>query len=295
MYSTRLRSSSSSSTNIAKKSITSDLNMAGGGDSSETQCSNNDLMEVLRSNQRQIATLTEDVATIKLDIKDIKEKHAVLDTKVSGIDDRVIRLEGEVERLSTLATTSTLTVQAFCRSQISAVKSQYKSMAFNVIAYNAEENLDEGETWEKSTVSIERSYEILETVFGITNARTDIHIVTAHRLPSSKPGRKPRIFKLACMSDKEVLWANIKHVKTYNDSVGANSKVHIQMIQLPSKLAHDKASLQADFDTAHQNNMGPKWRYLKNSGVYCFVIGSTFHKPKVDYFIHKYTFEKKDD
>ena len=66
MYSTRLRSSSSSSTNIAKKSITSDLNMAGGGDSSETQCSNNDLMEVLRSNQRQIATLTEDVATIKL-------------------------------------------------------------------------------------------------------------------------------------------------------------------------------------------------------------------------------------
>ena len=99
MYSTRLRSSSSSSTNIAKKSITSDnLNMAGGGDSSETQCSNNDLMEVLRSNQRQIATLTEDVATIKLDIKDIKEKHAVLDTKLSGIDDRVFRLEGEVER-----------------------------------------------------------------------------------------------------------------------------------------------------------------------------------------------------
>ena len=65
------------------------------------------------------------------------------------------------------------------------------------------------------------------------------------------------------------------------------------MIQLPAKLANDRNSLQDDYDKARNNGDGPKWRYLKKSGQYCYTIGNTYFKPKVDYFLHEYVRKTK--
>ena len=186
-------------------------------------------------------------------------------------------------------------MDAHRRSQIAHTKSQYKSMAYNAIAHGVTEVLNGGETWETCSNSTDCAYSILENVFSISNARDTIPIVIAHRLPSTKPGHKPLIFKLASMEHKDILWNHIKNVKKYNESVAPNRKVSIQMVQLPEKLAHDKQSLQADFDVARTDNLSPKWRYLKNSGVYCYIIGSDYFKPKLDYYIHKYVADKKVD
>ena len=288
----RSSSSSSSISNTENKSTTKGKCTMTATGEGELQLS--DLMKVLLSNQDNIKHITKDISSIKDDISTMKRNHVKLNTKVDGIDARVMNLEAEVQRMKSVETDCKVIMEAHCRSQITAVKAQYNSMAYNVIAYNVEESLAHGETWEKTLDSVDRAYYVLEKVFKIDNAR-DIPLVTAHRLPSSKTGPRPLIFKFLRLSDKSLLWDNIKNVKKYNDAAANGKNIFVQMIQLPEKLAHDKASLLADFNTAREENQKPKWRFLRKSGIYCYEIGNKQFKPKVNYFLHKFVSDKNEN
>ena len=129
----------------------------------------------------------------------------------------------------------------------------------------------------------------MEDVFGIEDARDNIQLSTAHRLRTTTTGAcRPLIFKLLYLSDKSILWDNISNIKVYNQRRNDGQKVHVQMVQLPAKLAHDKQSLLPDYMKARDEGKTPKWRFLKNSGEYCYVIDKVYFKPKVDYFIHDF-------
>ena len=286
-------SSTSSSNDIAGKSkgiSANKLNMS--VEEAEKVYSNNDIMKVLLQNQANLSSITTDIATIKGDITGMKRDHTELNDKVNALTDRVRTLETETERLKTVETNVNLTMEAHCNSQITAVKTLYNSMAYNVIVRNLSEVLEGNEKWETTSKSIERAYYVLENIFNIERAN-DITLATAHRLPSTKAGPKPLIFKLAKLHDKKILWDHIKNIKKFNATMTEGHKVYVQMVQLPAKLAQDRASLQEDYDIAVANGSSPKWRYLKKSGQYCYVIDNMYYKPKVNYFIHKYVSEKK--
>ena len=251
----------------------------------DKQVTNNELMAVLMSNK-------DELSTIRNDIKKINRDHDVLKADVKVLRDDMDTLKAEVNRLKVVETDFNRTKDAYLRSQITAVKSIYNSMQYNVIVHKLDEQLDDGDDNETTANSIERATYVIRDIFRI-NTSINIDISTAHRLPSTKAGAKPLIFKLAKLSDKQLLWKNIANVKLYNNSVPATKKVSIQMIQLPPKLANDKSSLQADFDKERSDGNTPKWRYLKSSGIYCYEVKGTYYKPKVDHFLHKYVGKKQ--
>ena len=254
--------------------------------------SNNDIMAAILKNQGVLATITNDVAKIQEDIGTLKTKNLELSNQVNDVDGRLDNLQSEVTGEDGIKEKLNLTMAALRKSQISAVKSDYNNMQYNIIVRNMREVITGGESQETQSNSIECAYIVLETVFRISNARNTIVLSTAHRLPSIK-GRRPLIFKLARLSDKKTLWDNITNVKTFNHTKADSEKIYVQMIQLPAKLANDRNSLQDDYDKARNNGDGPKWRYLKKSGQYCYTIGNTYFKPKVDYFLHEYVRKTK--
>ena len=228
-----------------------------------------------------------DITTIKCDVAKVQSDHNALQQTVSGMQTEILTLKSDVDRLKGVESNYNVLKEAFCRSQVNAVKQQYKSMEYNIIVRNYPEHIAVGDKQETEEKSLEHATNIIHDVFGIDRA-INIALVTAHRLPTTKPGHKPPIFKLAKLSDKQTLWKNISNIKRYNSELPDRKKVFIQMIQLPEKLAKDRKSLQADYDTARSNGRDPKWHYLKKSGTYCYKIGNTVYKPTVDHFIHKY-------
>ena len=259
-----------------------------GDDGTGKQYTSNDIMEVLLSNQNTLHVITADIASIKTDIVKVKSDHKSLQQTVTAIQSDVTSMKAEIDRLKGVEANYNTLKDAYCRSQVNAVKQQYNSMQFNVIARNVPEHIEADATQETQEKSIEHATTIIHDVFGI-DRDVVIPLVTAHRLPSTKLGPKPLIFKLAKLSDKQKLWQNIRNVKKYNSALSEANKVKIQMVQLPEKLANDRNSLQADYDTARNNELAPKWLYLRKSGIYCYKIGNTLHKPKVNHFMHKYT------
>ena len=255
---------------------------------------NNDIMDMLMRNQEKLNTITDDISHIKNDISSMKRNHDALSNKVTSIESDVSVLQRDANRLRDVEANMNLTMNAYCRSQISAVKSMYNSMQYNVIVRNLQETIIGDDRYETHENSVERAYYVLENVFGMADAR-NIVLATAHRLPSTKAGPKPLIFKLAKLADKQKLWDNIRNVKAYNTTVAVGGKVSVQMIQLPQKLAHDKNSLQNDFDEAYNKGLKPKWRYLRKSGQYCYTIGNTYYKPNTNYFLHNYENKKIGD
>ena len=258
-------------------------------------CTNADLMRVLLSNKDDLATLKNEMKAMQFDIANIKTEQAELSTQVQEIGTRLSDCEREVlTDPDSIKSKLKLTQEALRRTQISALKTEYNSMQYNIIVYNMHEKITQQQKREDQSDSIDRAYFVLEEVLGIENARTTIKLSTAHRLPTTVLGaRRPLIFKLANLSDKEILWSNIKNVKVYNNDVIDSEKIHVQMVQLPAKLAHDKQSLLTDFMKARDAKKGPKWRFLKKSGTYCYQIDETYYKPTVDYFLH--VFESNKD
>ena len=42
---------------------------------------------------------------------------------------------------------------------------------------------------------------------------------------------------------------------------------------------------------AREEGKRPKWRYLKKTGVYCYIVNNVYYKPKVDYFLNDFVNE----
>ena len=264
---------------------------------STIQYSINDVMEQVLKNGRVIDGIEADISALKMDVSKVKKEHAEMSTTVNNVVTRLDKVELDVNTGDDcLRNKVQLTMDALRRTQIATVDSQYHSMQYNVIAYNVKLRLADGKTRESNDKSVDCAYHVLENCFGIHDARTTIPLSIAHRLPSTSiTSRPPLIFKLLYLSDKQRLWANIKQVKDYNKDRLANDKISIQMIQLPSKLAHDKQSLKDDFDAARNAGDKPKWRYIRNSGQYCYTINEVYYKPKVDYFLHKFVSKAKEN
>ena len=258
--------------------------------------SNDDLMEVLLSNKADLSTLKANMESMQYEIQELKNEQKDIVKTVENLTERADEnhkaiftgdncIKSELEK----------TKNALLRTQISVVNSQFNSMQYNVLVYNVPEKLTAvggGKKRETQADSIEKAFFVLEEVFGIEDARETISLSTAHRLPTTSAGAcRPLIFKLSYLSDKSILWDAITNVKDYNQHRDDNQKIRVQMVQLPPKLARDKQSLLTDYMKAREEGKRPKWRYLKKTGVYCYIVNNVYYKPKVDYFLNDFVNE----
>ena len=294
----RSRSVSTAVNTNSRKPSKPKKNMAGGNDDAATgsvvNYSNNDIMAVLLQNQGKLAVITRDVAKIQHDITELSSQQAELTNRVDDVEGRLSNIELEVNNGDDCINKKLeLTLKALRRTQISSVNAEFASMQYNIIVYNMRETLIGTATREKQADSINHAYYVLEKCFGLPNARSSIPLSTAHRLPATK-GRSPLIFKLGKLSDKQTLWDNISHIKSFNNSREEGEKLSIQMEQLPKKLAHDKSSLQEAYDTARDDGLSPKWRFHKKSGQYCYIIDNIYYRPQIDYFLHEFVSKKSN-
>ena len=158
----------------------------------------------------------------------------------------------------------------------SQILSEYNSRQYNILI----RNMAEFKVNEDKTKTLEYVMMVLNNILKVPNA-TNIVIKDCHRLPSSK-GRRPIIFKLNSMFDKQRIWNCIFKLNEYNDTKDPDNKLYIEMNHLPSKLQKDKKSLLDNFRTAHKEGKVTKWFFDKKSAEYCLKIGHRVLKPKTN-------------
>ena len=230
---------------------------------------NADIMTLLRSMNSKLKKLD----TIEADITGLKKDIASVNSEISDIDDRVKTLEDNensaIHRYN----------EALKRHQISALNNEYNSKEYNVIIYNRP-GVGKKET---PVASLAIVYDILRNVLQIDDPDF-INIANAHRLPGKNEKRLPLIFKLTTMFDKKKIWNNIKNLNAFNNGKDDKEKIFIQMNHLPKKLMDDRKSLLEDYKEAKVTGKRPKWRFIKSTGEYCYIIGKDIYRPKVNNF-----------
>ena len=230
---------------------------------------NADIMTLLRSMNSELKKLD----TIEADITGLKKDIASVNSEISDIDDRVKTLEDNensaIHRYN----------EALKRHQISALNNEYNSKEYNVIIYNRP-GVGKKET---PVASLAIVYDILRNVLQIDDPDF-INIANAHRLPGKNEKRLPLIFKLTTMFDKKKIWNNIKNLNAFNSGKDDKEKIFIQMNHLPKKLMDDRKSLLEDYKEAKVTGKRPKWRFIKSTGEYCYIIGKDIYRPKVNNF-----------
>ena len=154
------------------------------------------------------------------------------------------------------------------------ILSDYNSRQYNILI----RNMTEFEAKEDMKKTLEYVRMVLNNVLKVPDAN-NIVIRDCHRLPSSK-GRRPIIFKLNSMFDKQRIWNCIFKLQEYNEGQDDNNKLYIEMNHLPSKLQNDKKSLLNDFRTARNEGKVTKWFFDKKSAEYCLKIDHRVVKPK---------------
>ena len=230
---------------------------------------NADIMTLLRSMNSKLKKLD----TIEADITGLKKDIASVNSEISDIDDRVKTLEDNensaIHRYN----------EALKRHQISALNNEYNSKEYNVIIYNRP-GVGKKET---PVASLAIVYDILRNVLQIDDPDF-INIANAHRLPGKNEKRLPLIFKLTTMFDKKKIWNNIKNLNAFNNGKDDKEKIFIQMNHLPKKLMDDRKSLLEDYKEPKVTGKRPKWRFIKSTGEYCYIIGKDIYRPKVNNF-----------
>ena len=230
---------------------------------------NADIMTLLRSMNSKLKKLD----TIEADITGLKKDIASVNSEISDIDDRVKTLEDNensaIHRYN----------EALKRHQISALNNEYNSKEYNVIIYNRP-GVGKKET---PVASLAIVYDILRNVLQIDDPDF-INIANAHRLPGKNEKRLPLIFKLTTMFDKKKIWNNIKNLNAFNSGKDDKDKIFIQMNHLLKKLMDDRKSLLEDYKEAKVTGKRPKWRFIKSTGEYCYIIGKDIYRPKVNNF-----------
>lgn len=255
-----------------------------------------DIMNLLEENQKELQTIkasqnsmmvqmesvTKDITEIKTELNDLKTTVTVVETDVANVKRRVEISEGAIHENS-IAVTNLMSkeesqAKAIRQLQVDQVYMQWRSMRHNVIVHN----VPDGGANETDEDCMELVRKVLRDNFKVNP--TSINIAVAHRLKKQNVNnRRGIIFKLAVLKQKDILWNNIKNNTIYNN-LHPNDKIFIDMTQLPEKLAKDKQSLQEKFFAAKNDHLNPKWRYDRNKGEYCYVIGHTYYRPRVNFF-----------
>ena len=93
-----------------------------GDDGTGKQYTSNDIMEVLLSNQNTLHVITADIASIKTDIVKVKSDHKSLQQTVTAIQSDVTSMKAEIDRLKGVEANYNTLKDAYCRSQVNAVK-----------------------------------------------------------------------------------------------------------------------------------------------------------------------------
>ena len=213
-------------------------------------------------------------------------KVTALDTKVGQMDTRVNKVEVQSNRLASRIEQLQLAAR---KSEIAQIISEENSRKYNISIGNVHMKKE----YEDKETSIENVQSILNTVLKIPDAHKII-IRDAHRLPTRKQGeRKPLIFKLSTMIDKNKIWEYLPNLAAHNEGRDFEEKIFIDMNNLPAKLARDKAELLNDYKIARTQGHKPKWRFVKdirkNVCDYCYVIGGKYYHPKNDNYNFKLT------
>ena len=232
--------------------------------------SNKDIMMVLRCMNDKLGKLD----TIEDELKALKVDLATTVTNVDNIDVRVKVLEEEKE--SNLNAYN----NALKKQQISALINEYNSKEYNIII----NNLPGIGKKEKPSISLAKVYSVLKDILRIEDADA-IVIANCHRLPGKDSKRLPLIFKLASMFDKDKIWKNLNNLSIYNNDQDDDHKVFIQMNHLPKKLKDDRDELLGDFLKHKKAGKKPRWRFVKDKGEYCYMIGKNVYRPQNNNFI----------
>ena len=176
-------------------------------------------------------------------VTNIDFKVTALDTKVGLIDTRVNKVE--VQSNSHVLHIDQLQLAAR-KSKIAQMIAEENSRKYNISIGN----LSMKKEYEDKVTSIENVQYILNTLLKIPDAH-QIIIRDAHRLLTRKPGtRKPLIFKLTTMMDKNKIWEYLPNLVAHNEGRDFMEKIFIDMNNLPAKLARDKAELMDDYKLA---------------------------------------------
>lgn len=231
--------------------------------------SNKDIMTVLKFMSLKLGNL----ATIEAGLKEVKSDVATIKYDIEGIEGRVKVLEDEDRNAADRYN------DALKELQISALVNEYNSKEYNIILYK----LPGIGKKESSRTSLNKVYGVLRDVLLIEDAES-IAIRNCHRLPGKEAKRLPLIFKLQYMSDKDLIWKNLKNLSEYNDGRPEKEQIQIQMTHLPKKLKKDRDALLDDYKKAKGEGKQPKWRFNKLNGEYCFMIGKQVYRPKANYF-----------
>ena len=222
----------------------------------------------------EITSLKDEMTTVQYDVSTIKSDYAAVSNKVADVENSMVNTNTAV---ATLQSQNVMYAKAIKSLQIDNVKRDYRSMQFNVILNNVVDNQDESDEECLQLVN-----NVLRDVFKVNNY--NIRIAVAHRLGKKNVnGRRPIIFKLADLKQKQTLWKNIANITVYNDA-NPTQKVFVEMTQIPKKLGNDKKSLADDYFKAKNAGQNPKWRFDQNKGQFCYVIGTEWFRPKIDFF-----------
>ena len=211
-----------------------------------------------------------------------EENHTQLSNIVSNQGLKVNELEEKVGQIQTLEEQYKTAIR---KTQISQVTSDFMNKRVNVIIRNYPE--DPKNAWENKDDSIKNVRKVLKHVLKLDEADTMV-IADAHRLPAKK-GRRPLIFKLASLVDKNKLWKNVKNTKEYNNGKDEADVIKIDMVHLPKKLSTDKFDLLDDFFAAKNKGDKPKWWFDRENGQYCYMIADIVYRPSHDNFVPKAT------
>ena len=230
----------------------------------------------------KLDTIEKKLDTVDLKVSNLDLKLIALEKKVNGMDERVKIVEADVELLSKAEKEYKMAMR---KCEIAQIIAEENTRKYNIVI----DNLPMSGKYEEKDVSVQKVHSVLSNVLKIPNAN-NIVIADAHRL-YKESGRKPLIFKLAKMTDKNKIWDHLRTLQAYNHDHNPDAKVYLNMNNLPAKLARDRKELLDDYKLARDDNRKPKWRFVKNVQdnicEYCFKVGDTLYRPKSDNFTFK--------
>ena len=227
----------------------------------------------------KLNTIMDKLNLIEQKVTNVDTRLVTMEQKVDGLTERVNKLEDEAKTIDSLEAKYKHGIR---NNEISRIRNEENSRKYNVII----DNVTQDDMFETREDSVKKVRDVLTNVLQINDAG-QIGIADAHRLPTSK-GRSPLIFKLRSMTDKDLIWKNIMHVKTFNNKqANNNNKVYVNMHHYPAKLQRDKASLLEIFKKYRDRRVKTRWQYNKKSGELCLHVGQRVIRPPTDNFDFK--------
>lgn len=239
-----------------------------------------EILTQLKENNKKLDSL--DTIVKKLD--NIETKVTILDNRQLNTEKKLETVEKQVKVLeeenAVLKKNQTRIIKAIRTAEIDRIRSQENSRAYNVML----QNIPQTDIHEDPKDSLKIVRDTLQKVMKVPGASKMV-IRNAHRLPAVK-GCPPIIFKLNTKTDKQLIWDNLANLNSYNNQQeNNNSKIYIDLTNLPQKLNKDKKELLDQYKKLKKDGKRPKWHYNKSAGEYCIKVGRKVIRPTSDNFL----------